>query len=196
MAKKNPFPYKNVIWPAGSDNMGGLATEIYFVPLTALKSMPPFDPEDGITRKGKFEFNTSEQGFVKLYVTYKSGDLKSEPVGDIDGRCSKKSGSFFHPGTTEEMAKFARAVQNTPGVFIALDTEGNRVVIGDAVNPATVKAQHAFGKSPEDRKGWTISYEAYDAYPVVFYDREAEIPLAKNAAGAPSGTGGKPGVGG
>lgn len=178
------FPFNRVMWTAGSDNMGGLSTRVYFAPQGCIASAPPFET-DGITMAGQWEFkDPAKQGFVEIYVTYKSGDLKSEPVGDVDGVCSKKTGSFFHPGNTTEMARFARAVQNTPGVFIAVDTEGNQVVIGDVVNPATVKATHNFGKSPEDRKGWTVSYEAYSTHPVVFY--RGDIPLAPDATPAPT----------
>lgn len=170
------FPYEKVIWEAGQDNMGGLSTRAYFIPANAIKTMPAFASVDDTVRKGAFELESGASA-VEIYLTYKSGGVKSEPVGDIDGRCSKKSGEFFHPGNTAAMAKFARAVQNTPGVFIFKDTEGRFIVVGDNVNPATVTAAHDTGKGPEERRGWTITFEAYGTRPVEFF--EGDIPVAQ-----------------
>ena len=167
------FPFEQVSWPAGADNMGGLSTVAYFAPASAIMQMPEFDPKDGITRKGEFKM---AQGtcFVSIYVTYGTASLSSEPVGEADCRCSKLTGEFFHPGSTPEAATFARAVQNTQGVFAFKDTSGRIRLVGDVVNPATVKAKHETGKKPDERKGWTIAFEAYSERPITFF--EGEIP--------------------
>ena len=174
------YAFSNVIHPAGADNMGGMATDVYFAPQTAFKKFPVFKKETDITLEGAFEFTESDAGFVHISATYKSNGLKSSAVGDIDSRCSKQEGEFFHPGASESAAQFARLVQNTPGVFVVRDTEGKWRVVGDLVNPANVSVEHDTGKSPEDRKGFTIKFEAYSTRPIVYYkpaDEQNPFPV-------------------
>ena len=138
------FPFKQVAWPAGSDNMGGIATRAFFCPARSFTAWPGWESADSVVLDLSKATYLKDEGFIEIYVTYNSGGISAEPVGDTDGVCSKQSGEFFHPGSTEEMARFARAVQNTPG------------------------AKHETGKKAEDRNGWTISFEAYSTRPVVF----------------------------
>jgi len=187
-----PYPFSNVVHPAGADNMGGMATDVYFAPQTAFKKFPEFKKETDITLEGAFEFTDSDAGFAHITASYKSNGLKSSVVGDIDGRCSKQEGEFFHPGASEAAAQFARLVQNTPGVFVIRDTEGKWRVIGDPVNPANVSVEHDTGKSPEDRKGFTIKFEAYSTRPIVYYKPADE----KNPFPVVGGAKPKPGLGG
>lgn len=186
------YSFSNVIHPAGADNMGGMATDVYFAPQTAFKSFPTFKKEDDIYLEGKFEFLESDAAFVHITATYKTNGLKSNAVGDTDCRCSKQEGEFFHPGASEAAAKFARLVQNTPGVFIVRDTEGKWRVIGDVVNPANVSVEHDTGKSPEDRKGFTIKFEAYSTRPIVYYkptDEKNPFPVVGGTKPSGGGTG-------
>lgn len=163
------YPFSNVLHIAGADNMGGMSCDVFFAPQSAFKSFPIFKDPQSINLEGDFEFLEEGAGFIHISASYKSNGLKSSVVGDIDCRCSKQEGEFFHPGADEAGAKFARAVQNTPGVFIVRDTEGNLRVIGDIINPASVSVEHDTGKSPEDRKGFSIKYEAYSTRPIVYY---------------------------
>ena len=162
------FPFNQVAWPAGSDNMGGIATRAFFCPARSFTAWPGWESADSVVLDLSKATYLKDEGFIEIYVTYNSGGISAEPVGDTDGVCSKQSGEFFHPGSTEEMARFARAVQNTPGVFVFQDTQGRYRVVGDVVNPAKVTAKHETGKKAEDRNGWTISFEAYSTRPVVF----------------------------
>lgn len=163
------YAFAPVLHKAGSDNMGGMSTMVYVAPHNIFKTFPSFAKETDTELTGKFEFRESDQGFVGVSASYKSNGLKSSPVGDIDSRCAKVEGEFFHPGADESAALFARLVQNTPVVIIVRDNEGKYRVVGDPINPAIVTVEHDTGKSPEDRKGFTIKYEAYSSRLITTY---------------------------
>lgn len=173
-----PYPFTNVLHPVGVDNMGGLSIDVYFAPAISIKGTPVFKSEDSVVLEGTYVLE-GDAKFVHISASYKSSSLKSSPVGDVDSRCSKLEGDFFHPGASETAAKFARLVQNTPGVFIVRDNEGRYRVVGDPVNPATVTVEHNTGKSPEDRKGFTIKFEAYSTRPVTYLkvDDPSSLPF-------------------
>lgn len=162
------YPFADVIHTVGADNMGGLSVDVWFAPVTAIKTFLTYTDDSSIEMTGKIELKDAAQKIIHITASYKSAGVKSSPVGDIDGRCSKIEAEFFHPGASEAAAKFARAVQNTPGVFIMRDNEGRYRVIGEPVNPATVSVEHDTGKSPEDRRGFTFKIETYSTRPISY----------------------------
>lgn len=161
------FPYNSVIWQAGADNIGGLSTRVYFVPTVGVESWPEYD-DDGVTLRGDITLKSGAK-FIDIYTTYKTAALTAEAAGDIDGKVSKLSGEFFHPGNNTEAAQFARAVQNTPGILIFVDGEGRNIVVGSVVHPAILAVSHNTGKTPEDRRGFTFKFEAYSTRHITFY---------------------------
>jgi len=167
------YPFADVIHEVGADNMGGLSVDVWFAPVTYITAFPGYESKDSIEVAGKIELKENAK-FVHITASYKSAGLKSSPVGDVDGRCSKIEAEFFHPGAAENAAKFARAVQNTPGVFVMRDNEGHYRLIGDPINPATVTVEHDTGKSPEDRRGFTFKIETYSTRPITYLKLDAE----------------------
>lgn len=173
------FPYAHITWTAGSSNMGGTLNEAYFIPLdgfTVFPALPaePATPAQYHTLTGSITL-AANCHVVKLYTTYKTGTLKSEVEGDIDGKFFKLTPEFFHPGTNAEIINFASYCINTPGILFLPTSTGNYLVIGSPGHPVYLSPAFDLGKVGEGRKGTTFTGEAYSELIVTKY--AGDLPL-------------------
>lgn len=160
-----------LLWPAGSDNMGGYKGRIAFIPASAVKKVParpanPVDASDSIKATGAFEFIDTGGKPTPIYATRSTVGYKAEIQGEADCRSYKKTGEFFHPGSKVEAAAFARQICNTPG-YLIIEDEEKQILIGEDGYPCTVNASFDGGKAPADKRGWTFTFEADSVAPLV-----------------------------
>lgn len=153
-----------LLWPAGSDNMGGYKGRIAFIPESGVSVVPalPKDPKvdaDFVTASGAFTFIKSGDKPTPIYATRATVGYKAEIQGEADCKSYKITGEFFHPGSKIEAAAFARQICNTPGYLIIEDSEKQQL-IGQEGYPCTISASFDGGKAPADKRGWSFTFEA------------------------------------
>jgi len=174
-----------LLWPAGSDNMGGYKGRVLFIPESSVSAVPArpanaVDAIDAIKAVGAFEFITAGDKPIPIYATRATVSYKAEIHGDPDCRSYKKSGEFFHPGSKVEAAAFARQICNTPG-YLVIEDEEKQILIGEEGYPCTVSAAFEGGKAPADKRGWTFTFEADSVAPLVVLDTPIDMaPLFAN----------------
>lgn len=160
-----------LLWPAGSDNMGGYKGRIAFIPESGVSAVPALPKEpaaaaDFVTAAGAFTFIKSGDKPIPIYATRATVGYKAEIQGEPDCKSYKITGEFFHPGSKIEAAAFARQVCNTPGFLIIEDSEKQQLV-GQEGYPCTISASFDGGKAPADKRGWSFTFEADSVAPMV-----------------------------
>jgi len=159
------FPYGAVLWPAGESNMGGTLNRAYFIPLDGFSSFPalpvsPATAEEFHTLEGELVLET-DCNVIELYTTYKTGTLKSDTEGEIDGKYFKLTPEFFHPGSKAEIINFSSYCINTPGILFLPESEGVYMVVGSPGHPVYLSPAFDMAKVGEGRKGTAFTGEAY-----------------------------------
>lgn len=160
-----------VLWPAGSDNMGGYKGRIAFIPETAVTDVPALPAEqkaaaDFVTAAGAFTFKDSGGKPTPIYATRATVGYKAESQGETDCKSYKITGEFFHPGSKVEAAAFARQICNTPG-YLIIENDEHQQLIGQDGYPCTVTASFDGGKAPADKRGWSFTFEADSVAPMI-----------------------------
>lgn len=160
-----------VLWPAGSDNMGGYKGRVAFIPESAVSAIPTLptaqkDTADYVTAAGAFTFVKSGDKPTAIYATRASVGYKAEQQGETDCKSYKITGEFFHPGNKIEAAAFARQVCNTPG-YLIIESPEHQQLIGQEGYPCTISASFDGGKAPADKRGWSFTFEADSVAPMI-----------------------------
>lgn len=178
------FPYTAITWASGTKNMPGVTINVYFIPLDGIASFPtlpavPSEDEDYHTLDGTIELEAN-CNVIKLYSTYKTGNLKSETEGETDGKYFKLSGEFFHPGRGDGIVRFATSCVNTPGVLFFEEDSGDYYVVGNIYHPVYLSANFDTGKVGEGKKGIVFTAEAYSDLIITKY--AGELPLSPTSS--------------
>jgi len=106
----------------------------------------------------------------ELYVTEDTGAVRSEMVGEMDGKSFEHYLDFFYPGNKEEALSFAAYINNGHFLFIAKDAEGKMRLVGNPQFPAQVDSNElTTGQSTSDRKGMTVTVKAKGNSPAPIY---------------------------
>lgn len=168
-----------VLWPAGSDNMGGYKGRVAFIPETAVSKTPllPASPSataDFVTAAGAFVFIKSGDKPTPIYATRATVGYKAEQQGETDCKSYKITGEFFHPGKKVDAAAFARQVCNTPGYLLIEDNESQQMV-GQPGYPCTITAAFDGGKAPADKRGWSFTFEADSVVPMILMGTPVDL---------------------
>ena len=170
------FNFSSLEWADGIENMGGLQVIGYYALISDVDNFPelPANPSTaaeeitleespGFTMKtGKF--------FFKIYSTLETSEVVDENQGEVDGQSFVNKATIFYPGTKAEALAFAKNVNNSNMVFIFLESNGTRRVIGSRAFPAKCKPSFTTGKATADRKGMTLEIQSYSYTPAPFYE--------------------------
>ncbi|MDD2953873.1 MAG: hypothetical protein PHC95_12045 [Parabacteroides sp.] len=168
-----------VLWPAGSDNMGGYKGRVAFIPESAVSKAPslPAEPAaaaDYVTATGAFVFVKAGDKPTPIYATRATVGYKAEVQGETDCKSFKITGEFFHPGKKVEAAAFARQICNTPGYLLIEDGESQQL-IGQPGYPCTVSAAFDGGKAPADKRGWSFTFDCDSVAPMVIMGSPVDL---------------------
>lgn len=183
-----------VLWPAGSDNMGGYKGRIAFIPESSVTKVPalpkvPKDLADFVTAEGAFTFVKSGDKPTPIYATRATVGYKAEVQGETGCKSYKINGEFFHPGTKIEAAAFARQICNTPG-YLLIENDEHQQLIGQEGYPCMVTASFDGGKAPADKRGWSFTFEADSVAPMVVMGTPIDLSeLFTGVASAPENPG-------
>jgi hypothetical protein len=172
-----PF-YGAVVWPSGESNMGGTKNRAYFIPLDGFTGFPeiptsPSTAEEYHTLAGSITL-VQNCNVIELYATYKTGTLKADVEGEIDGKFFKLTPEFFHPGSKADIINFASSCVNTPGILF-LPVDDYYLVVGSPGHPVYLSPAFDLGKVGEGRKGTMFTGEAYSELMLTKY--KGTLPL-------------------
>ncbi len=172
--------FNDLLWPDGTDNIGGTEVNHYYAPLADIDVFPslpavPATLAEEVTIDDVFEFKTGKK-FLKVYSTLDTGKVEDKSVGEFDGRSFEHSFEFVFPGSRAEAFALIRKMNNSNMVFIASEANGQKRVIGSLAFPAKMSMSDATtGQKTADRKQITIKVESRGVTPAPIYT--AAIPL-------------------
>lgn len=154
---------------AGTDNPGGIGTEIFIAPLAdflALKALKTTTlAGDAVTIDGTHTFKDVSPdpalGFYKMYATLGTGEAKFDESGDPDGETYKVMLTGIHPGNKKDAAEVFRKAKNTQVIAIFKNPDGVMEQIGNAIWPAKMKASYGTSKPGTGVKGYTFEISAF-----------------------------------
>jgi hypothetical protein len=101
------------------------------------------------------------KGFVKVYITLDSNQLKGDVVGERDGRGNKITFEGFHPGNEAEVLEFGNKVKNLGLIMLVPDADGTFLQVGSEGLPVELAPAYDSAKLSSGRRGYTIKGEAY-----------------------------------
>lgn len=177
--------FEDLSWPQGSENMGGLIGDLFFIPIEDVDdaSLPTLDA-DGVSITGNIAPKSGKE-FFQIYHTKGTGKIDDTTVGERDSKSYENMLEFFHPGQGKELANFKAEVCNTPGLWIGKDSKGNYRVLGMcAINGAISIERPAYcesiqgstGAAASDQNGSTFQVKAAAPHPALYY--AGTIPTA------------------
>jgi hypothetical protein len=177
---------KNILYPQGRLNPGGIAGFIYYafeediedypaalspdtetaLTFDALGSVPIADPF--VMKTGKF--------FHKIYCTLEMGEVKFSMVGVRDSKSFENSVEISFPGNEAEMIGFIAAAANRRLAVIVPEQNNKLRVIGHPNFPAQLDtSEGTSGKAVADGRATVITIKASAGTPAPIY--LAPVPL-------------------
>lgn len=173
------FNFTNLQWNDSLENMGGFTSVAYFAPLQDIETFPglsenPSSDAEFVRLGGNFIMKAGKY-FTEIYITPETASLAANNQGEIDGQSFRIEGEFFYPGSKTDCRAFARKINNTRGVLIIVDPDGDRTVIGTDKFPCYFKPSLNYGKAAADRKGLTVAFFQNHFAPGLEYN--GSIPL-------------------
>jgi hypothetical protein len=108
------------------------------------------------------------KGFVKVYITLDSNQLKASIVGERDGRGAKIAFEGFHPGNKAAAIEFANQVKNLGLIMLVPDADGTYLQVGSQGLPVELACDYDSAKLSSGRRGYTVKGEAYASGLVIY----------------------------
>ena len=147
------------------ENMGGIAQKVYFgyhadVATFPTKPVAPLTLETSSTLTGELTMKAGKRMF-EMYLTDDTGEFKIEPVGEVDGKSFVTHLTLFHPGLQSKIRGFINAAKNQNLVFVVIDNDGQKYVMGDDLRPAVYAGSPdglGTGKDVAARKGMSFEF--------------------------------------
>lgn len=176
------YNFADLDWSDGAKNMGGLQVTAYYAPISHFANIPtlyanPATAAQEVTLDSTttgFTFKVGKK-FLKLYLTMETGVVEDEPQGEIDGQSFVHKATVIYPGTSAEALAFAAAVNNSNMLFVFIEADGKRRVIGSEAFPAKCKPKITTGTKTADRKGMTLEIFSYGYTPAPLYEGDIDL---------------------
>lgn len=176
--------FEDLAWPAGQQNMGGLVSDVHFVPLddVDMSAAPALDA-DGVTITAAITLKALKK-WISIYHTRGTGKIDSNSVGERDGKSFENILEFNFPGGEKKVVAHNKQVLNTPGLYIGKDTDGNYRILGLAVidgvvtfdMPAyTENITSTTGAASADKRGTTYQAKSEAPHEALFYEGAIDL---------------------
>jgi hypothetical protein len=174
---------------SGKQNMGGLLTRAYAIPLVDVDpaALPDLTAVGKLTIVGNI-VPKAGKGFYELYSTPEKNKIDDTTVGEIDGKSKEHMYEFFFPGSEPECDEFEAQAMNDQWVLVIPDTRGRKRIIGLCrLDPASVElsadlpayligSSGTTGAARADLAGKTFQFQAKAAHAPLYYS--GTTPLA------------------
>ncbi|MNH19739.1 hypothetical protein D3C79_794850 [compost metagenome] len=116
------------------------------------------------------------KAFRTLYCTVDKNGVKSEAVGERDGKSFKVTLKFTHPTNRAEILAFQRLTANRNMVFLVPETDGNVRIVGSKEFPAKLNSGSSdTGETIESLKHAAFEFSCNSRTPAPIYT--AAVPL-------------------
>jgi hypothetical protein len=172
--------FDDLLWPDGTDNIGGTQVNHYYAPLNDFQILPvvvtpAVSLEDTVTIEDDVVFYTGHK-FFKIYSTIDTGRVADKLVGELDGKSFEHTFEWFFPGTRAKALALITKFANSNMIFIASEADGQKRLIGSTKFPAKLSMSDVdTGAKTADRKGIKMKVESRGISPAPIYT--GAIPL-------------------
>jgi len=171
--------FANILKTEGVNNTPGLKEIGYFALKSEIETFPvlpdsPGTPAEEVTLSGTFVM-TAEKYFKKLFSTEGNAKVEGESQGEMDNETYLQKAHWVHPGTKAEALAYCKLAKLYDCVFIFVERDGERRVVGNTSWRTKVKAADSTGDENTSKKGITIEVETTDVGPAPLYN--GAIPL-------------------
>lgn len=178
---------KDIVYPQGRFNPGGLQGEVYYAFEEDIQSWPAalvnIDTETAVEFADLVTVPAADpfvlkatKSFKKLYVTLETGELKFSLIGPRDSKAFSNSMEISYPSNDAEILGFIASSANRRLVFLVKETNGRIKVLGTPGFPAQLETvEGTTGKLVEDGNVAVQTYLSKSAIPAPIY--KAPIPL-------------------
>lgn len=147
------------------ENMGGLVQKVYFgyhadVAAFPTKPVTPTTLETASVLTGDLVMKAGKRMFG-MYLTDDTGEFKIDSVGEVDGKSFLEHLTLFHPGLQKKILGFINAAKNENLVFIVVDSDGQKYLMGDRLRSAVFAGAPdgvGTGKDAAARKGVSLEF--------------------------------------
>lgn len=168
------------------ENMGGIVQKVYFgyhadVATFPTKPTTPTTLETASVLTGDLVMKAGKRLF-EMYLTDDTGEFKIDPVGETDGKSFVEHLTLFHPGLQKKILGFINAAKNENLVFVVVDSDGQKYVMGDSLRSAVFAGSPdglGTGKDTAARKGVSLEF-TYKTSSVHVYT--GNVPLTEASA--------------
>lgn len=151
----------------GADNTPGLLGYFLWAPIAwfdTIAKAPKYDPTKAPGTSAIIaESHTFKpgKGFLRIYMTLDSNELKGEVVGERDGRGQKLGLEGFHPGNKAAALELSNIVKNVDGIMLVPDADAQYIQVGAEGLPVELAPSYGSGRLSGGRRGITMKAECY-----------------------------------
>lgn len=166
--------FDDLLWPNGTDNIGGTQVNHYYSPLSHFQLLPvPPEPattlSEMVTISDNVVFYTGRK-FLQIYSTIDTGRVLDKLVGELDGKSFEHTFEWFFPGTLDNALALISKFANSNMIFIATEADGKKRMIGSRKFPAKLALSDVdTGAKTSDRKGIKMKVESRGITPAPIY---------------------------
>lgn len=165
----------------GEENMGGMSILGYIALRSHIQTYPtlvdnPATVSDLCKLSGNYVMKEGKF-FIPVEPIIKTHQFTFENQGEPEGQSFAPKATFKIKGATkEECMGYGRLLNTATGVYIAIDNEGRRIVIGDELHPAVFKVSGDTATDPTGRSEITVEVTSDSHCPGYLY--YGPIPLS------------------
>ncbi|OUJ68659.1 hypothetical protein [Hymenobacter crusticola] len=151
----------------GADNTPGLLGYVLFAPETWFETIAKAPKYSAAAAPGTSAIIAASHtfkpglGFLRIYITLDSNQLKADMVGERDGRGLKFNFEGFHPGSKPESMEFLNIVKNIGGIMLVPDADGTLIQVGAEGLPCELAPSWDSAKLSSGRRGFTVKGDCY-----------------------------------
>jgi len=175
----------NLGGPAGEDNTPGLLGFVLFAPEDWFETIAKAPKYSATQAKAGDSVLITENhvfkpgfGWLKIYITLDSNQLKADIVGERDGRGLKITFEGFHPGNKPESLEFLNIVKNIGGIMLVPDADETYLQVGAKGLPVELAPNYDSAKLSSGRRGTIVKGEAYATGMRIYTGDITEKPAA------------------
>lgn len=159
--------YKNLAWNVGSVNLPGIKEKVYAVAKRDIVTWPT-RPTTFTTSMGELASYVgnfvlaADTYFTEIGILVDKSPVDSKSQGTVPSKTVLNSATFVHPGVDAEAAGFIVQANNDDVVYIVVQKNGQRRIIGNDMYQTSTSFEQKLGGAPTDEMGTTMTATVTD----------------------------------
>lgn len=176
--------FADLFWTDGQNNAPGVKKVGYLIPVADIDIFPalpdaPATMEESVTISSNLVMNLDKYA-IAVEGTEADGEVADASVGGEDNSAFESTFEFYISGTKPAALATIKKIKNTHCVFIPIEFNGQRRLLGTKDNPVVVDTIEATsGKQGDDKKGIQVTVKSYQDGPAPVYT--GSIPTASGS---------------